>query len=87
MAFRGLQVESVAQGEAHRTIAQDLEKLVLDPFSEWAGRHKERITDSGAVLDEWIRQYERGQSDVSFLATNCRLELYSDKPCTGPSST
>ena len=68
MAFRGLQAESISQGEFHRSIAQDLEKLVLDPFGDWAAKHKERIYDSRAVLlDEWVKAYERGQSDVSLF--------------------
>ena len=40
MAFRGLQAESAAQGEAHRTVAKELKELVADPFAEWAAGHK-----------------------------------------------
>jgi hypothetical protein len=36
MAFRGLQAESVAQGEAHKSIAKELHTLVADPFQDWA---------------------------------------------------
>ena len=66
MAFRGLQSESVAQGEAHRGIARDLETLVLDPFTDWSAKHAERIYDSRTViLEEWVKAYEHGQSEVS----------------------
>lgn len=69
MAFRGLQADSVAQGEFHRGIAKDLETLVLDPFSDWSTKHKDRIHDCRTVmLDEWVRAYEHGQSDVSILS-------------------
>lgn len=40
MAFRGLQAESVAQGEAHKAIAKELHTLVADPFNEWAQGYK-----------------------------------------------
>ncbi len=36
MTFRGLQDESAAQGQAHKSIAKELETLVVDPFDEWA---------------------------------------------------
>jgi hypothetical protein len=78
MAFRGLKVESVAQGEVHRGIARDLENLVMEPFSEWAERHKDRIYDSRTVLlDEWLRAYEQGQSDVSlYFSPRQLLRIY-----------
>lgn len=40
MAFRGLQAESKAQGEAHKAIAKELNTLVADPFNEWAQGYK-----------------------------------------------
>lgn len=36
VAFRGLQAESIVQGQAHKTIAQELDNLVASPFDEWA---------------------------------------------------
>jgi len=43
MAFRGLQQESVAQGQAHNNIAKELTTLVADPFDDWAQSYKVRI--------------------------------------------
>lgn len=40
VTFRGLQAESVAQGQIHRDIANDLQTLVLEPFSDWAQGYK-----------------------------------------------
>lgn len=40
MTFRGLQAESVAQGQIHRDIAKDLETLVVEPFNVWAQGYK-----------------------------------------------
>lgn len=40
MAFRGLQAESIAQGQAHRSISKELTTLVADPFDEWAQDYK-----------------------------------------------
>ncbi|KAL5513060.1 RGA8 [Sanghuangporus vaninii] len=68
MAFRGLQAESAAQGEAHRTVAKELKELVADPFAEWADGHKERIYGSrNAVIDGWIKSYELAEGDVDKL--------------------
>lgn len=43
MAFRGLQHESTAQGQIHATIANELSKLVADPFDDWAQGYKVRM--------------------------------------------
>ncbi|EJD07412.1 uncharacterized protein FOMMEDRAFT_100626 [Fomitiporia mediterranea MF3/22] len=68
MAFRGLQAESAAQGEAHRTVAKELKELVADPFSEWAVGHKDRVYGSrNAVIDGWIKTYEMAQGEVDRL--------------------
>lgn len=40
MAFRGLQSESIIQGQAHKSIARELQTLVAEPFDEWAQGHK-----------------------------------------------
>ena len=40
MAFRGLQAESISQGQAHNSIAKELTALVADPFDHWAQGYK-----------------------------------------------
>jgi hypothetical protein len=40
MAFRGLQSESAAQSQVHKSIAHELQTLVAEPFNEWAQDHK-----------------------------------------------
>lgn len=40
LAFRGLQAESVVQGQAHHTVADELATLVADPFEDWAEGYK-----------------------------------------------
>lgn len=40
MAFRGLQAESVSQGQVHNSIAKELTTLVADPFDHWAQGYK-----------------------------------------------
>ncbi|CAA7267405.1 unnamed protein product [Cyclocybe aegerita] len=68
MAFRGLQAESTAQGQAHNTIAKELNTLVADPFNEWAQSYKERLKQNKAtVVDNWLRSYEQGQAEVAKL--------------------
>ncbi|KAG5647823.1 hypothetical protein DXG03_007747 [Asterophora parasitica] len=68
MAFRGLQAESVAQGQAHKTIANELNTLVADPFEVWALGYAERIKQNkGTVIDNWLKSYEQAQVEVSKL--------------------
>ena len=50
MAFRGLQAESVAQGDVHRNTAKELQTLVADPFNEWANDHKVTYCRSSVLL-------------------------------------
>jgi hypothetical protein len=90
MAFRGLQAESIAQGEAHKAAGKELESLVADPFEQWAVGHASRIRDSGAsLLDGWLRTYELALGDVCFknlaprnispdcpYLTGCQIEVY-----------
>ncbi|KXN86633.1 Rho-GTPase-activating protein 8 [Leucoagaricus sp. SymC.cos] len=68
LAFRGLQAESVAQGQAHRTVANELASLVADPFEEWAEGYEDRIRQNkSTVLDSWLKSYEQARSEVSKL--------------------
>ncbi|KII87448.1 hypothetical protein PLICRDRAFT_142731 [Plicaturopsis crispa FD-325 SS-3] len=68
MAFRGLQSESATQGTAHRTIANELNTLVADPFEDWAQGYRERLRQSRAtVIDHWLKSYEHSHGEVSKL--------------------
>lgn len=65
MAFRGLQSESATQGTAHRTIANELNTLVADPFEDWAQGYRERLRQSRAtVIDHWLKSYEHSHGEV-----------------------
>ena len=67
-AFQGLQVESAAQGDAHKSLAQELENLVADPFENWAAGHAERIRETQHVLlDVYIKTYEEKGGDVCLI--------------------
>ncbi|KAF8074890.1 hypothetical protein FPV67DRAFT_1475342 [Lyophyllum atratum] len=68
MAFRGLQAESAAQGQAHKSIANELDTLVADPFEDWARGYGERIKQNKAtVIDNWLKSYEQAHGDVAKL--------------------
>lgn len=51
MAFRGLQAESAAQGQAHNSIAKELTTLVADPFDDWARSYKVRSRSSPSLTN------------------------------------
>ncbi|CAK5273950.1 unnamed protein product [Mycena citricolor] len=71
MAFRGLQSQSVAQGQTHRAIATDLDALVADPFAQWAVGYQDRLRQSRAsLIDQYLRAYEHAQGEVSKLKHN-----------------
>ncbi|KAF8909412.1 hypothetical protein CPB84DRAFT_1743969 [Gymnopilus junonius] len=68
MAFRGLQAESVVQGQVHDNIAKELNTLVADPFDEWAQAYKQRLAQHKAtVVDNWLKTYEQAHGEVSKL--------------------
>ncbi|KAH0582749.1 Rho-GTPase-activating protein 8 [Termitomyces sp. J132] len=67
-AFRGLQAESVIQGQAHRNISKELGTLVVEPFEQWALGYAERIkSNKVTVLDNWLRSYEQAHAEVGKL--------------------
>ncbi|KAJ7115832.1 hypothetical protein C8R44DRAFT_793397 [Mycena epipterygia] len=68
MAFRGLQNEAATQGLSHKTVANELDALVADPFDQWAQTYKDRLLQSkGSIIDHWIRSYEQAHGEVSKL--------------------
>lgn len=40
LAFRGLRDESVAQGQLHTDVANDLRNKIAEPFADWANGYK-----------------------------------------------
>ncbi|KAJ7623327.1 hypothetical protein FB45DRAFT_980263 [Roridomyces roridus] len=92
MAFRGLQAESVNQGQAHKTIATELETLVADPFDLWAKGYKDRLHQSRAsVVDHYLRSYEQAQGEVAklkhqYLAKTRRADEAEDDAKFAPNS-
>ncbi|KAF5383527.1 hypothetical protein D9615_003598 [Tricholomella constricta] len=92
MAFRGLQAESVAQGQAHKSIAKELNTLVADPFEDWAQGYAERIKQNkGTVVDNWLKSYEQAHGEVSklkhqYLAKTRRADEAEDDAKFAPNS-
>ncbi|KAJ6581367.1 hypothetical protein B0H19DRAFT_1060957 [Mycena capillaripes] len=92
MAFRGLQAESTAQGQAHKTVAAELETLVADPFDQWAQTYKDRLHQSrSSIVDYWLRSYEQAHADVAklkhqYLAKTRRADEAEDDAKFAPNS-
>ncbi|KAJ7801733.1 hypothetical protein B0H13DRAFT_2259794 [Mycena leptocephala] len=92
MAFRGLQAESAAQGQAHKTIAAELDTLVADPFDQWAETYKDRLHQSrDSIIDYWLRSYEQAHGEVSklkhqYLAKTRRADEAEDDAKFAPNS-
>ncbi|KAL9713703.1 Rho-GTPase-activating protein 8 [Leucoagaricus gongylophorus] len=78
LAFRGLQAESTAQGQAHRSIAKELIILVADPFEEWSEGYKARtrIRQSKTIMiGTWLKDYEQAREDVAKLKQQYILKM------------
>ncbi|KAJ7634132.1 hypothetical protein DFH06DRAFT_679234 [Mycena polygramma] len=92
MAFRGLQAEATAQGQAHKTVAAELETLVADPFDQWAQTYKDRLQQSKSqTIDYWLRSYEQAHGEVSklkhqYLAKTRRADEAEDDAKFAPNS-
>ncbi|PVG03325.1 hypothetical protein CPB86DRAFT_724005 [Serendipita vermifera] len=68
MAFWGLKQETRAQGDGHRALANDLRQMALEPFSEWAKGHEQRIRDAKVnLLEMWLYDYEQSVKEVDKL--------------------
>ncbi|TFK25622.1 hypothetical protein FA15DRAFT_735906 [Coprinopsis marcescibilis] len=68
VAFRGLQSETLEHGKLHKTISNELETLVANPFDQWAQGYKDRLQEKkDTVIDSWLRTYEQAQADVAKL--------------------
>lgn len=52
---------------SHVRTAMQLQRGILDPFSEWSAAHRERIQDSWTTLEQWLDQFEAGQDDLDRL--------------------
>lgn len=76
MAFWGLKQETKLQGDGHKVVADDLQKLVLEPFGEWAHGHEGRIKDSKTnLLDLWLREYEHSLNEVNKLKATYHAKM------------
>lgn len=74
--FRGLQRESIAQGEAHKALAKDLEGLVVDPFNDWAHKHAGRVEGvKHGILEGRLRVYEQTLVDVAKLQHQYHMKM------------
>ena len=74
--FRGLQRESIAQGEAHGALAKDLHDLVVEPFHDWADKHAGRVEGvKRGILDGRLRVYEQGLVEVAKLQNQYHTKM------------
>ncbi|KAH6916179.1 RhoGAP and Fes/CIP4 domain-containing protein [Coprinopsis sp. MPI-PUGE-AT-0042] len=93
VAFRGLQAESVAEGQHHKSIATELESLVADPFDAWAQGYKNRLRQQrSALIDNLLHAYEQGQAEVTklkqqYLAKMRKADEAVDDAKFAPNST
>lgn len=81
MAFRGLKEESLNQGKAHETAANDLGKKIADPFEDWAAGYKvSTITmPCGWLLIFGARSVWKKARPLSWTATSALMSTLKKK--------
>ena len=68
MAFWGIKQETKVQADGHRSLANDLQALALQPFAAWAKGHEQRVKDAKLnLLDVWLHEYEQSINEVDKL--------------------
>ncbi|KAF3222278.1 hypothetical protein TWF106_005689 [Orbilia oligospora] len=76
-AYEGIKKEMDSAGESHKKVAENIRKLVIEPFSKWAEAHEQRVEMSHDDLQNKIRNHDKQTENVKKLRNNffnkCRL--------------
>ncbi|KAF3937633.1 hypothetical protein ABW19_dt0207669 [Dactylella cylindrospora] len=64
-------------GDSHKKVAENIRKLVIEPFSKWSEAHEQRVELSHDDLQQKIRNHDKQTETVKKLRNNffnkCRL--------------
>ncbi|KAK6529110.1 hypothetical protein TWF694_004325 [Orbilia ellipsospora] len=90
-AYEGIKKEMESAGDSHKKVAENIRKLVIEPFSQWAEAHEQRVEMSHDDLQTKIRNHDKQTETVKKLRNNffnkCRLlEDYDQEKELGFSS-
>ncbi|KAE8266107.1 hypothetical protein A4X09_0g6241 [Tilletia walkeri] len=77
-AIRAIEAESLlTQANAHAKVANNLQRLVLQPFRKWSSEHRDRVTSSWNHVDASIQRFERQHVETEKLRATyenkCRI--------------
>ncbi|KAF3903366.1 hypothetical protein ABW20_dc0101896 [Dactylellina cionopaga] len=76
-AYDGIKKEMDSAGDSHKKVAENIRKLVIEPFSQWAEAHEQRVEMSHDDLQTKIRNHDKQTENVKKLRNNffnkCRL--------------
>ncbi|KAK6334073.1 hypothetical protein TWF696_002575 [Orbilia brochopaga] len=76
-AYEGMKKEMDSAGDSHKKVAENIRKLVIEPFSRWAEAHEQRVELSHDDLQNKIRNHDKQTETVKKLRNNffnkCRL--------------
>ncbi|EWC46280.1 hypothetical protein DRE_04451 [Drechslerella stenobrocha 248] len=76
-AYEGMKKEMDSAGDSHKKVAENIRKLVIEPFSRWADAHEQRVELSHEDLQNKIRNHDKQTENVKKLRNNffnkCRL--------------
>lgn len=82
-AFQSIMDESNSQADEHARIAANLERMVRGPFSQYAGAHKQRVSNARSTLVGLIKDYQKAVLNVNkaqqaYFTKSRQLEDFSD---------
>lgn len=63
-AYEGITSEMSEEGKNHIQVAENIKRMVLDPFGKWADEHRQRVDYSHGVLKGKLKNYEKELSEV-----------------------
>lgn len=63
-SYEGIVSEMGEEGDHHVQIAENIRKQVIQPFSQWADKHRQRVEYSQNFLKAGVKQYEKDEQEA-----------------------
>lgn len=79
-SYEGIIKEMGEEGQHHVQVAENIRKMVIQPFGKWAAEHKERVDFSYDFLKGKVKSYEKEGQEVQKIQNRYfnKCRLYDD---------
>ena len=64
----GLKYETGQVAKAHETVANNLDHMVIRPFTTWSSAHSSKVSDVTEQVQEAVKDWESFSGEVSRIA-------------------